>query len=181
MTASFPGLPSPAASFDEPFEMLAGCHERVQRTLDLLDRLVAHLQQHGQDAAARSAAPDVLRYFDIAAPQHHLDEERHVVPKLQASGDARLQGAAARLLAEHRLIEQSWVTLRQLLAAIDDAGAPLAMTALADESRHFIALHGPHLLLEDGLAFPQARERMSSDELAAMGADMAGRRGVRRP
>jgi len=184
MTVTFPGMPSPAAGFDEPFEMLAGCHERVQRTLDLLDRLVAHVQQHGIDAPAQSAACDVLRYFDIAAPQHHLDEERHLVPLLQASDDARLHAAAERLLAEHRLIEQSWATLRPLLQALQAGDATQGMAtldALATEAQHFIDLHGPHMLLEDGLAFPQARLRITPAQTAAMSADMAARRGVRRP
>jgi hemerythrin-like domain-containing protein len=182
MTVTFPGMPSPAAGFDEPFEMLAGCHERVQRTLDLLGRLVDHLQQHGTDAAAQSAARDVLRYFDIAAPQHHLDEERHLVPLLQASGDKRLQAAAERLLADHRLIEQSWAALRPLLQALQAGAATqgTALDALATEAQHFIDLHGPHILLEDGLAFPQARLRITPEQTAAMSADMAARRGVHR-
>src|SRR5689334_2494815 len=83
--ASLPGLRSPEAGFDQPFEMLHACHERVRRSLRLLQRLVAHAQVHGADAQVREAAADVLRYFDLAAPAHHEDEERHLVPRLQAS------------------------------------------------------------------------------------------------
>jgi hemerythrin-like domain-containing protein len=175
MASVFPGMPSPAAGFDQPFEMLAGCHERVQRTLDLLGRLVVHVQGHGADAPAQAATRDVLRYFDIAAPQHHLDEERHLVPVLQASGNAALQAAAARLLAEHRLIEQAWAELRQALVTLE---AGLMAPTLAAEAGRFIALHGPHIVLEDGLAFPTARECMTPVQIVAMSADMAQRRGV---
>ena len=35
---------APAATFEQPFEMLVACHERVIRTLDLLQRLRAHLR-----------------------------------------------------------------------------------------------------------------------------------------
>lgn len=175
MSTTFPGMPSPAAGFDQPFEMLAGCHERVQRTLDLLGRLVEHVQQHGADAPARSAARDVLRYFDLAAPQHHQDEERHLVPVLQASGDARLLAAAERLLADHRNIEACWERLRSALTSLE---AGLYRPALAPEAQTFIDLHKPHIVLEDGLAFPAVRDLLSAAQIEAMGADMAQRRGV---
>src|SRR5688572_25382640 len=61
----------PSVGFDQPFEMLAACHARMDRSLDLLGRLGRHLHDQGCDAQARSAATDVLRYFDIAAPLHH--------------------------------------------------------------------------------------------------------------
>ena len=66
----------PAVGFDEPFEMLEACHERVQRSLALLARLIAHVDAHGHDEKSRSAAHDVLRYFELAAPHHHEDEEQ---------------------------------------------------------------------------------------------------------
>ena len=78
---------TPSAGFDQPFEMLSACHERVQRSLALLQRLQDHLASHGADPQARDAARDVMRYFDIAAPAHHEDEERHVLPVLRAQGE----------------------------------------------------------------------------------------------
>ena len=35
---SLPGMRSPGAGFDQPFEMLDACHDRVRRSLDLLRR-----------------------------------------------------------------------------------------------------------------------------------------------
>ncbi|RYF75253.1 MAG: hemerythrin domain-containing protein, partial [Comamonadaceae bacterium] len=75
-----PGFNAPGVGFEQPFAMLEACHERVQRTLALLGRLRGHVQAHGADEPARQAARDVLRYFDIAAPLHHEDEELHVFP-----------------------------------------------------------------------------------------------------
>ncbi|MCB1958559.1 MAG: hemerythrin domain-containing protein, partial [Rhodocyclaceae bacterium] len=77
---STPLMPTPGAGFDQPFELLSACHDRVQRSLDLLRRLQDHLAIHGADGQAQDAARDVLRYFDIAAPLHHDDEERHIFP-----------------------------------------------------------------------------------------------------
>jgi hypothetical protein len=47
--------PRPAASFEQPFEMLEACHERVQRMLALLARLREHLRSHG--ATRRRSRP----------------------------------------------------------------------------------------------------------------------------
>lgn len=88
---------SPSAGFNEPFEMLDACHERVGRMLALLQRLREHLEGGRADEPARQAARDVMRYFDLAAPHHHQDEETHVFPALLASGDAALVRLAEAL------------------------------------------------------------------------------------
>lgn len=173
-----PGSSGPAASLAEPFELLAGCHDRVRRTLDLLGRLCAHLQQHGADADARSAAQDVQRYFSIAAPLHHADEERHIVPVLLASDEPELQAAGRQMLADHRAIESCWAELSPLLQQII-SGHPLIQGVLDGASHRFQALHAPHLVLEDQLAFVAARALIGPTGQRDMSLDMARRRGVR--
>ena len=99
---ALPGMHTPGAGFDEPFAMLDACHDRVRRSLDLLERLRAYLQDKGCDDSARQAARDVLRYFDIAAPLHHEDEELHVFPPLLAQGgDERLAALVRQLQRDH--------------------------------------------------------------------------------
>ena len=106
---------APGAGFEQPFEMLEACHERVERMLGLIERLAGHLSEAGADASARQAARDVMRYFDRAAPNHHEDEERHVFPALRALG----QGALAdRLHADHEAMAGLWAALRTALAAL---------------------------------------------------------------
>jgi hemerythrin-like domain-containing protein len=171
-----PLFASPSAGFDAPFEMLAACHERVERTLRLLERLGAHLRTHGADEQARSAARDVLRYFEVAAPQHHEDEERHVLPALRALG----HGAVAdRITADHAAMEAAWTRVRTDLRAVaeGDAGA-----AAGDDTqarwREFAALYRRHIELEDRAAFPSAAAALDADARRAMGEEMAHRRGV---
>src|SRR5665647_521132 len=72
-------LATPAVGFEQPFEMLEACHERVNRMLALLVRLREYLPGHGTDDNARQAARDVMRYFDLAAPHHHQDEELSLI------------------------------------------------------------------------------------------------------
>lgn len=164
---------SPAAGFDEPFEMLAACHERVERMLRLLQRLGGHVAEHGADTAAAEAARDLMRYFDQAAPQHHEDEERHVLPRLRAAG----QGAAAdRIVAEHRQMAAAWQGLREQLVEIEQGRWARAGAA---PGAGFAELYRAHVEHEDRVAFPVAAAASDAPARAAMGAEMAARRGLR--
>jgi hemerythrin-like domain-containing protein len=170
--------PSPAAGFDAPFAMLEACHERIQRTLDLLLRLRAHVARSGVDEQARQAARDVLRYFDQAAPQHHLDEELHVLPVLDASGDAALLALASRLRDDHRRMDEGWRAARPALA--DVAEGRLASLDAAQELPlvEFSALYVRHLAAEEEVAFPAASSGLEPAALEWMSRDMRQRRGV---
>ncbi|MCW7538751.1 hemerythrin domain-containing protein [Aquabacterium sp. A7-Y] len=171
-----PGFTSPAAGFEAPFEMLSACHQRVERSLRLLQRLLAHLREHGCDPAARDAARDVLRYFDLAAPQHHRDEELHVFPRLLSDAAPTLREAVARLLDEHREMDRLWIAIRPGLQALADGSrTTLEAQAEADAAR-FLAVHEAHLATEERLVFPAARSRCDDTTLRAMGEEMALRR-----
>lgn len=167
-----------AAGYEEPFEMLAACHERVDRMLRLLQRLRTHVRSHGGDDQARQAARDVMRYFDLAAPQHHLDEERHVLPALQASGDAALQALARRLQADHRRMEQGWADCRAILGSLSEGALPALEPAHEGVLQAFADLYAGHIVAEESLAFPRAQQRLDSTAIEAMAHDMMRRRGV---
>lgn len=180
MTASIALHPSPSAGFDQPFEILAACHDRVARMLALLQRLQDHLGAGLADEPARQAARDVMRYFDQAAPHHHQDEERHVFPVLLGSSDERLVALANRLTDDHRQMAAAWASLRPSLQAL----AQGQWTAAQAEAHFavwqaFIALYAGHARLEDEQAYPAARVRLGPVDQVAMGEEMAKRRGVR--
>jgi hemerythrin-like domain-containing protein len=162
---------SPAAGFDEPFAMLHACHERVERSLALLERLAAHVAQHGADAQAQDAARDVLRYFDIAAPQHHEDEERHVLPALRAQGQGVL---ADRIATDHVAMSAAWQALRPWLLSVQQGGSALAPPDLP----RFAAHYREHIALEEGSVLPPVQAALDDVEQQAMGREMAQRRGV---
>lgn len=179
--ATMPGFHSLGAGFEAPFEMLTACHDRVERMLVLLARLQQHLLEQGLDDAARQAARDVMRYFDIAAPLHHEDEERHVFPPLLAGQDLRLRLLVERLLLDHRAMEAAWPEARKVLSMVAESPeknwAPLTPTqtiALAC----FAALYDQHLAAENGLAYPAAQALLTQEEFQAMSLDMMERRGV---
>lgn len=178
---SLPGHSAPAAGFEEPFEMLATCHDRVERMLALQVKLQQHLQDKGCGAPARQAARDVMRYFDLAAPLHHQDEELHVFPPLLAGSDVALRELVQRLMQDHRQMETAWAEARRTLMAIaestESGWAPLtpAQTAALDQ---FAALYRQHLDDENNTAYPAAQAMLPPDAVQIMSEDMMQRRGV---
>jgi hemerythrin-like domain-containing protein len=170
---------APSAGFDAPFEMLGACHERVERMLALLLRLRAHLAEHGPDAQAQEAARDVMRYFDTAGPAHHEDEERHVLPRLRGQGRAEL---AERLHGDHRMLGERWQAVRAQLLEVRAGHWTAALEDAAREGWPALAeAYSEHIALEDREAFPAAQAGLDAGSLAAIGAEMAGRRGLRQP
>ena len=180
---SLPRFDSPGVGFEHPFAMLQACHDRVRRSLDLLQRLLDHFERVGHDEQARAAALDVWRYFELAAPAHHSDEERHLLPLLRQSGDAGLARVALRLQADHDALHALWRQLGPLLQQVHAAASPLTPAAtdlLRAWAAAFIAIHERHLPLEDDVAFPAARSRMLPADLEAMGSEMQRRRSTAR-
>jgi hemerythrin-like domain-containing protein len=171
-------ISTPGVGFDQPFEMLEACHERVARMLALLQRLRGHLPAHGADANAQQAARDVMRYFDMAAPHHHRDEELHVFPPLLARGDREMLALVARLQQDHVQMEARWQQARQVLAAVA-SGALQALSA-SDEAalEAFAVLYDGHIEAEERLAYPAAAALLDAPALAGMGQEMARRRGA---
>jgi len=167
-----PAGPGPEAGFAAPYEMLGACHDKVLRMLDLLERLQAHLREQGPDRQAAQAARDVMRYFDLAAPLHHEDEERHVFPLLLQSGHPAWVALAERLQQEHRDMAPAWAALRQQLERVA-AGQGHSLQA-----EGFVSLHRAHLQAEDEGAYPAARGLGNEALSAEMSRDMMQRRGL---
>jgi hemerythrin-like domain-containing protein len=166
----------PAAGFEQPFEMLQACHERVERMLRLLQRLRSHLATLGCDDQARQAARDVMRYFDIAAPAHHEDEERHVFPPLLAAGAC--VDVVQRLQQEHVEMAARWPAVRAVLQRVADG--PWHGYRADDEAllEQYSRLYDWHLAAENELVYPAAAQHLDVQAQAAMGEEMARRRGL---
>jgi len=140
---------------------------------------VPHLAAHGADADARGAAASILRYFDGAALQHHLDEEEDLFPALiesMAGSDAVcIRELTTRLADEHRRLEAAWRRLRPRLEGIA-AGENEALDAQAVEA--FARLYEEHLAVEEAELLPMAGRLLGDAELDAVGRAMRARRGI---
>lgn len=160
-----------APSFDDPIALLLACHEKVRRFAHLSLRLDAHLTAHGVDSEASTAAGNILRYFDIAAPLHHADEENDLFPALRKLGDPALSKALDTLEAEHVKLAELWRAVRPWLESISQQGSPVRPATLTDFATRYIA----HANQEEATVYP-ATQRLARATLDQLGRHMSQRR-----
>jgi hemerythrin-like domain-containing protein len=174
-------FPTPAAGFDSPLEILDGCHARVRRNCDLIERIAEHIEDEGLDDEVRAAASSVLRYFDTAGRDHHRDEEEDLFPALlKAAGSgarASVQSMIDRLRADHERLEALWAAIRLQLEAVRDGRGGAVDLALA---RALSQAYDDHIVEEERVLLPLARQLLSPATLATLGASMAARRSVKK-
>jgi iron-sulfur cluster repair protein YtfE (RIC family) len=167
-------LKKPGPSFDEPLEMLAACHERIEAQLATLERLAPHVADKGWDAEAKAAGQAVLRYFDTSGRLHHQDEDHDLFPLLRAkaaaAGRVEIAAAIEELEREHATMDRQWANLREKLTG----------TAKLDgeEVSRFAWLYRRHMDREGAAVLPFAREALQPAERAQLGGRMAARRGT---
>lgn len=175
MGKTIPGFKAPSSGFDEPFEMLAACHERIEDLLCLIERLAPHLSTRGADIEAQSAASRILRYFDLAGPKHHADEEADLFPMLEGKTGMTMADLLPQLRAQHRCMEAGYAALRPCLAALAE-GRSGGWTSQAAE--RFCQLYRQHMALETAHLIPAARILLTAEEQKCLGNAMARRRSV---
>lgn len=161
-----------APSFDEPLEMLLACHGRVRDFCRQLDALPAHLSAHGLDDAARNSIAGIVRYFDIAGPAHHQDEEDELFPIVRDSLPHTLP-RLERLRDEHLYLQQTWLQIRANLLALTDA-QPQLLDTLSISA--FTTLYREHAQVEEEWLFPTVAGLFSQAQLRTAGQRMAKRR-----
>jgi hemerythrin-like domain-containing protein len=163
-----------SVSFETPVAMLEACHERIRHYSTLLVKLAVHLDRHGVDSEAINAAQAVLRYFDVAAPLHHADEEQDLFPALLTHGGDGLSEKIRALEAEHVELDALWAELRSKLGLIV-SGAPAVLSR--EEARHFFTRYFAHAAREETEIYPYADTLLDNATLADIGRRMASRRG----
>jgi hemerythrin-like domain-containing protein len=163
-----------------PMDWLDDCHQRIGIALGELSALVQRVQSHGVDDTAREMARSVHRFFASTARDHHLDEERHVFPRLLQSSDAELVQATLRLRQDHGWLEQDWLELSPMLQTIADGNRGVDVDYLRESVAVFTELYHDHLTLEESMIYPAARQRMDAWDMATMGREMAQRRALAR-
>jgi hemerythrin-like domain-containing protein len=171
------------AGFDEPLEMLLGCHRRIEKQLETLKRLRTRVEAHGVDAEASTAAQAILKYFVRAAPNHLEDEERDLFPMLERriSDDAeaaRFRAFRESLEADHRVLEAAWTRLRKPLEGIADG---LTRNLPAAEVSAFAEAYSRHIAAEEATLKELVERWLDDGDRQMLGRAMAARRGVQAP
>lgn len=173
-------MPNRHVSFDQPLEMLAACHERIEVQLAALERLSQQLAKNGCDTETRSTAQAVLQYFDTSGEMHHKDEDEDLFPlvRVRAAAQGRTEVAAVidELEREHSTMHSQWRRMREQLRAIADGGARLD----TEEVARFTWLYRRHMERESAAVLPFAREALDENQRAALGKRMAARRSEQR-
>jgi len=123
----------------------------------------------------------VVRFFDTAAAAHHCDEEEDLFPALIASVPRQdleaTRSLVARLRADHVRLGALWRDMRRqlvLLAAVGSRGLA------ASQAAEFRQAYERHIAIEESEVLPLAQRVLGATSVAAIGAHMAQRRGVRR-
>ena len=166
--------------FDDPLEGLLAGHRRIEKQLDTLKRLHAHIDARGVDAEASTAAQAVLRHFPRAAVHHHDDEEKDLFPLLEqritdAGARARFDALRVELERDHREIGILWARLRKPLEAIAEG---ITRPLPASDVHALIAACTRHILAGES-ALQELFERWLDDgDRISLGRSMRKRRMV---
>ncbi|PTB19823.1 hemerythrin [Trinickia symbiotica] len=171
-------LSKPAPSFDEPLEMLKACHERIAAQCATLEKLAAYLPSHGADTQAQQAARNIMRYFDVAGPHHHADEEQDLFPMLNEIGRQQRSPVTELIVSlrdDHRSLEAGWARLRRVLVDIEAGGAGGLEPELVDS---FVAAYRRHIAIEESQVLPYAEACLDRQQMAKLSSAMVARRTV---
>lgn len=161
-----PRTPSPQGSLAArlaPFEALDACHREVVAHLQLLSRLVTHLDAQGIDTEARSMAAEVVRFFNASARQHHVEEERVVFPPLLAGSDPSLVEHIRHLQMDHGWLEEDWKQMELQLGAVSNGYSWFDLDELRSSAEVFTALYHDHIALEESLIYPEAMRAVNAE------------------
>jgi len=168
-----------APDFSQPIAVLKHCHDRIRKQLATLQKLQAHLPEHGADTQAQQAAQAVLKYFNHAAHLHHEDEEHNLLPMLQATAQgadaALLNDLVPRILAQHQQMDADWQAIKAQLDNI----ATGTDRALSEASvRQFADAYTAHMEVEEQNIAPMAKRLFSDEQMRELGDAMQQRRGI---
>jgi hemerythrin-like domain-containing protein len=174
--ATMPSAPALPDAEADGFTALDACHRRMLAAMRGLEELVATLDGADASPATRTKAAAIAKFLSSTARRHHEDEERHVFPALLHSFDSALVKSVQRLQQDHGWIEEDWRALEPHVQAIASGCGVYDIDVLRQGVPVFTALCREHIVLEESVVYPLAREVLGQRGRRAMGAEMAARR-----
>ena len=158
------------------FEFLNKTHRDIMSQLVLLSPMVDAIESEGLNTANREKIRRLLHYFNTEARQHHLDEEKHIFPALLNSQDEAIVHTTQRLTQDHGWLEENWIQIAPSLDAAANGNLWFDIRELRHAIEVFEALYVDHIMLEESIAYPEAKQRLQAFDSAGMGREMAQRR-----
>ena len=175
----------PESTFADPIGLLTDCHRRIERFLGVLVQVGAQVRGGPLTSELRASLETALRYFREAAPKHTADEEETLFPRLRSLHRPELSAVLDRvdsLENDHALAEQHHAEVDRLGQAWLASGslAPADAGRFLELAQGLADLYRAHIAIEEGEVFPAAAGVLEQSDRAAMGGEMAARRGARR-
>ncbi|MGI8745210.1 MAG: hemerythrin domain-containing protein [Bryobacteraceae bacterium] len=170
--------------FANPLGLLSGCHRRIEQFLSVLSR-VARERRHGAMSGDEAASfAKALDYFRGAAPKHTRDEEDSLFPRMREAGGDEVTAAMASL----EELETDHAAADAAHGEVDILGRRWLESGCLEkaEANRLVSLlecvsgiYDRHIAVEDRDVFPLAARVLGREEIAAIGEEMAARRGAK--
>jgi hemerythrin-like domain-containing protein len=155
------------SDFTDPVGMLADCHRRIERFLNVLATMASQEKGGPVTEQQRTALETSLRYFRESAPKHTADEEESLFPRLRRVDHAGLQA----ILAHIDSLEHDHECAGKAHDEVDRLGqmwlangriSPEEALRLSTVLDQLVRLYRRHIAIEDTEIFPFASERAPS-------------------
>jgi hemerythrin-like domain-containing protein len=169
------------AAYSHPLTLLKSCHEKILHFSSALVKLSKVLQQEGWNQKNKDSADQIRRYFNIAAPEHHKDEELHLFPAIIAL-DPSLQDPEIKaqlnlinqMVQEHVETDTLWEKLDSMLESRSNT-----FDELTEMGIKFAVELARHAEIENIEIFAFAEQHIDEATLEQMGKAIAKRRRIK--
>lgn len=176
---SSPLDPIPENLLRHPIDFICADHYRQRVLCDILDSLVFEPDRD----SARDDMAAVLAYLRTDLPLHVADEEEDLLPRLliRAEPGDRIRRMLLVLSEEHESDRELVARLVRAIEPIVAGDKPPDDASFLKTAAAFAATQRRHIDWEERVVFPLARMRLTRDDLAEIGQEMAARRGASPP
>ncbi len=166
-------------TFGDPLEFIRDDHARQLRMCNLLDAFTEKLELE----PVMPLASALLEYLTGDLPLHTEDEEQDLRPMLEqrCEPEDNLDEVLKQLTREHELNRDLVSFMIEDLEALADGRTLSTPVRLMMNVKEFSETQRQHVTWEERVLLPLARQRLTAEDLAAIGRNMAKRREVSEP
>ncbi len=161
-------------SLGDPLDFIRDDHARQLRMCNLLDAFTEKLELE----PVMPLASALLEYLTGDLPLHTEDEERDLRPALEerCEPEDNLDDVLKQLTKEHELNRDLVSFMIEDLEALADGRTLSNPVRLMMNVKEFSGTQRQHVTWEERVLLPLARQRLTAEDLAAIGRNMAKRR-----
>jgi len=161
------------------FEFLDEEHTELAQQVSIMRLLAQAMETDGVHSDTWRRFNLVLHWFNDTARQHHIEEEKAVFPAFLSCMDANVVATTQRMLEDHRVLERQVAQMLSMLAKLEGEPDGVNIHALCETVRSFEQNLLRHMVVEDVLIYPTARNHLSIQELESFAADLSQMRTLR--